>query len=157
MSSYNRFCGGIIPLVSVFALAMTPVSLLADGAARDLPDCYDPGNALTVSIAIQVPSGTSAVGLEDSPPTGWTVSNISNSGVFDALNNKVKWGPFFEPFPEAVTYDATPPITETGTKCFAGTVSFDGNDQSITGDDCILEPGPCDDGDLFYVQTTFHF
>ena len=148
-SRHDRFCSGIIPLVGVLVLTMTPVSVLADGATRDLPDCYTPEVALTVSIAIQPPPATSAVGLEDAPPVGWTVSNISSNGVFDALNGKVKWGPFFEPFPAVVTYDVTPPIAEMGMKCFAGTVSFDGiNQQPITGEECISEAGPCDDGDF---------
>ena len=111
------------------------------GANRDLPDCHDPGQALAVTITIVPPPGTFAVGLEDVPPDGWLVSDISNSGEWDEVNKKVKWGPFFAPFPERVSYTATPPADEAAAGCFAGTVSFDGSEnEPISGDKCM---GPC--------------
>jgi len=109
------------------------------GAFRDLPaGDYLPGSALSVSIAINPPGGTTVVGLEDAPPAGWTVSSISHSGSFDVPTGKVKWGPFIAPsIPASVSYDVTPAAGKTGQRCFLGTVSFGGADQPVGGDGCL--------------------
>lgn len=138
----NRF--GLL-LLCLIGLSPAEASAGADGASRDLPGCYVPDVQFTITIAIEPPAGTLAIGLEDSPPLGWAVKNISNGGNYDADNNKVKWGPFFEPFPSEVTYDITPAEDAEGEHCFAGTISFDGINESIGGDECVNES--CDDGD----------
>jgi hypothetical protein len=78
-----------------------------------------------------------AIGIEDSPPIGWVVSDISDGGAFDSVNWKVKWGPLFTPFPTEVTYDVAPPPGEDGRRCFTGTISLDGINRPICGDECI--------------------
>ncbi len=90
-------------LAGLVGLLAAQASAWADGAFRELPDCYTPDTQFTIAISIEPPEGTLAIGLEDSPPLGWAVQNISNGGNYDADNNKVKWGPFFEPFPSEVT------------------------------------------------------
>jgi hypothetical protein len=91
-------------------------------------------------------SGTGAVsapGVEDKPPAGWTISNISNGGAFDANSGKVKWGPFFSPsIPSVLTYDVLPSLSSTSEVCFVGTASFDGLDEAIGGELCIPAPVP---------------
>ena len=141
------------PLVAALGLLAGLAPLTADwaaGATRDLPDEYVPGVPFTVTIAVQAPPGTTAMGLEDSPPTGWTgVTAISGGGSYDAVNGKVKWGPFFTPsIPDSVSYQITAPVDAVGWQCFGGTVSFDGLNQAVGGDDCILHEGAClDDSD----------
>lgn len=113
-------------------------SVLGQSATRDLAEEYvPPGTTMRVSIALSTPGGTSGMGAEDRPPTGWTVSNISHSGSIDATG-KIKWGPFLsEPFPTMLTYDVTP-APGSGTGCFSGTANFDGLDVPLGGDLCIL-------------------
>lgn len=109
----------------------------AAGATRDLSSYADPVTPFTVTIAIDAPPGTIAAGVEDTPPFGWSVSNISDSGAWDTQALKVKWGPFFgSSIPAVVTYDATP-SGSAGQQCFAGMVSFDGDEESIGGDACV--------------------
>jgi len=113
-------------------------SVFAQGATRDLSGYAEPGVSFTVTIAIDPPAGTAVVGAEDAPPTGWSVSNISDGGTWDAEQEKVKWPLFLDPsIPEVVTYDVTPPDEIPGMYCFAGTVSFDGSEDPIAGDECI--------------------
>ena len=101
------------------------------------PDLIDVENQLAELL------GKLAVGMEDSPPPGWTqIDSISNGGVYDPGTHKIKWGPFFSPFPEQVTYDLLPPGQVTANDCFVGAVSFDGIDQSIQGDECLPDPIP---------------
>lgn len=116
----------------------------AQGATRDLSQFVGPTSTFTVTIAVNPPAGTSVVGVEEAPPSGWTVSVISNGGTFDAGTGKVKWGPFFDPaIPPLVSYDVTPPPGSVGYECFTGTVSFGGaSAPNITGDTCVLVPVP---------------
>lgn len=107
---------------------------LGSGATRDLPSSILPGASVTVTIALDVPPGTSVVAAEDQPPAGWTVANIGNGGTFDQSSGKVKWGLFFAPsIPAVLTYDVT---AGTSSPCFSGTVSFDGVGSSIGGETC---------------------
>ncbi len=85
-----------------------------------------------------MPQGATVLGVEDTPPVGWPVSNISHAGTWDTQNGKVKWGLFFDPsIPATVTYEVKAPLNVTGMLCFAGTVSVDGVDFSIEGDRCL--------------------
>ena len=115
-------------------------------ARRDLSvwrPCYTPEVAKPVSITLEPATGTSAVAVEDRPPTGWTVSSISDGGYWDAVYQKVKWGPFFEPFPDEVSYEVTAPAGATGQYCFTGVISLDGANTPTCGDACIAECSTC--------------
>lgn len=104
-----------------------------------------------ISIVITPPAGTTAIGLEDTPPAGWEVSNISDDGVFDATTGKVKIGKVFLPFPGGPVklwgYDVIPHNDEFNgtTRCFNGETSPDGFNEPTCGDQCIeLAPScPC--------------
>ncbi len=126
------------------------VPLTAGSASRDLPGCYTPSSATIVSITVN-PSGASAYAVEDAPPNGWTVSNISEQGQWDSFNKKVKWL-FFDSTARTFTYQATPPAGQTGTKTFSGIASFDGTNVTITGDSnlaqCTTPPPPSNLPDL---------
>ncbi len=99
---------------------------------------FCPPSVKTVQIILSPPAGVTAVAVEDTPPGGWSVSEISNNGTFDPVNRKVKWGPFFSgAIPEFVSYVATPSNAAVGPVCFAGTVSLDGLNRPICGDQCI--------------------
>ena len=113
-------------------------SARADGATRDLSAYGGPGATFTVSIAIDPPMGTIVAALEETPPAGWVVSNISDSGTWDAGTEEVKWGPLFDPsIPAAVSYDITPPGEVPGAPCFSGDVTFDTLIDTIGGDQCL--------------------
>ncbi len=116
----------------------TAAPAIAAGATRDLPPFYEPGTLLNVSIVVDALPGTGVVGIEDVPPSGWTdVSNISDGGTYDSGNQKVKWPPFFDNLSRTVSYDVTPPGAAVGVQCFTGFISFDGDEQSTAGDDCV--------------------
>ncbi|MGB2986170.1 MAG: IPTL-CTERM sorting domain-containing protein [Phycisphaerae bacterium] len=133
----------IIAVSGVLVWTSAAASVFAEGATRSLEDYTEPAVTFTVSIVIDPPPDTMAVGLEDSPPAGWTqIDNITDGGVYDAETHKVKWGPFFTPFPGQVSYDLLPPEEVTDDDCFVGTISFDGFDEPIQGDDCLHGPIP---------------
>ena len=127
--------------VSLSRFSPKTVIPLAGGlAARELPNCYTASTATSVSITVTPNTGTPetlAYAVEDAPPDGWTVSNINENGSWDSINKKVKWGPFFDSNPRTLTYQATPPAGQTGTKTFSGTASFDGTNVAIGGESSL--------------------
>ena len=93
----------------------------------------------TIEITIDAPEGALAISAEDTPPPGWTdIVSISDGGSYDAIHHKVKWGPFFEPFPTLLSYEVDPPDGTSGEQCFGpGIVSIDGDNETVCGDECI--------------------
>jgi len=117
----------------VGTLASGFTNLDLGSANATMPIGYTPGVPLTVTIAVTPPASVSAQAVEDTPPAGWTVTNISHSGQFDNVNHKVKWGPFFDADPRTLTYQVTAPMGTIGVQTFSGLASFDGVDIPITG------------------------
>jgi Immunoglobulin domain len=105
----------------------------SNSAVSSMPASYTPGVAFTVSILVTPDASTTAYGIEDQVPTGWAVTNIDNSGAFDSVNNKVKWGPFFDSTTRTLSYSITPPAAANGAVTFSGSASFDGIDVAISG------------------------
>jgi hypothetical protein len=93
-------------------------------------------------VTIDAPTTASAVALEVVVPAGWTVTTISDGGLWDEAHRKVKWGPFFESLSRTVTFEVSPIGPPRGVKTgrlrgfeplsrISGTVSFDGVNESI--------------------------
>ena len=124
------------------AVGLSAQIAAGQSAVRELPPTYGGGvSSFAVSITINRPQGVAAVGLEDLPPAGWPVSNISNLGSLDTQNGKVKWI-FYGPSPSSVSYDLAVPGSANGPACFKGDVSFDGLGGTIGGDRCVYGPVP---------------
>ena len=105
----------------------------ANSTISTVPARYTPDTAMTVSVTVTPDANVFSYVVEDQPPLGWTVSNINQSGFFDANNRKIKWGPFFDNTPRSLTYQVTPPTAASGVATFAGLASFDGTNVAITG------------------------
>lgn len=130
----------VVALAGVMAFGLSTSTLFGQGATRDLAAYTDVGVPFAVTITLDPPPGTEIAGLEDSPPIGWTaIENVSNGGLYDPQNHKVKWGLFVGSgqIPESVTYDITPPLAP-GDHCFSGEAWYDEGIWPITGDECIL-------------------
>jgi hypothetical protein len=76
----------------------------------------------------------SVYAVEDQPPAGWLVTNISYGGVFDVRTGKVKFGPFFDHDQRTLGYTVLPPSGAQGIFAFTGTVSADGVNTPVAGD-----------------------
>lgn len=116
-------------------LTVNPVGPPPGVATRTLPAGYVPGTKFAVQIELTPGNGVTAYGVEDQPPLGWAVSDISDGGEFDAQNRKVKWDPFFTSSnpSKRLTYHVTPPAGANGEARFEGTASFDGLNVAVTG------------------------
>ena len=105
-------------------------------AVSSMPSNYTPGVAMTVSIAVTPGTQTLAYAVQDRPPKGWTVANISGGGVYCPLTAVVKWGLFGDNSPRTLTYDVTPAAASsnaTSAASFAGVASFNGIDTPVAG------------------------
>jgi len=106
---------------------------VAEWGERVMPATFLPGNTLTVTLSIQPPAAASAFAVEESIPPGWSVAAVSRSGVFNAAQGTVRWGPFMDAQPRQCTYQAVSPEAALGPASFSGTVSVDGMGNSVSG------------------------
>lgn len=100
--------------------------------SASIPVGGSPQSAVTVTVNVRPDPATIAYAVEDQPPSSWEVLNISHGGAFDAVNRRVKWGPFFDSGERALTYDIVS-TGATGQFAFVGTGSFDGVNLPIAG------------------------
>ncbi len=118
------------------ARADTPLT-----AVRDLPSLYKAGTAVTVTISVSA-SATGYI-VQDTLPSNWTASDMSDGGttgggfvrfLIPAAGGQAK----------TLTYKATPPTDAKGKKEFGGEISYDGNNETITGDISVSDTQPGD-------------
>ena len=137
--TYGNACEAERAAVSVKHPGVCLPSVCA--ASRVLSDpepTYCPGSPKPVRIVLTPPNTAQVLGVEDSPPRGWIVTNnISHGGGYDPVNGKVKWGPLFPPFPAALTYEVIPTEVTDVPPCFAGQISVNGDLEPICGDMCL--------------------
>ncbi len=109
---------------------------------RDLPAGFSRGVAFIVALEATPPRGTRAYAVEDLPPKGWPVSQISHDGAFDALTGKIKFGPFTDDQARKLTYQVSPPADAAGRYEFGGSSSANGQAFPIAGDRIIESVTP---------------
>ncbi len=120
----------------IVTIMVRPVELGAF-VERDLPSAYVPGQGFVVALKAEPPASGMAYAVEDQPPKGWAVSEPSDGGAFDAVNGKVKFGPYTDGAARALTYRVTPPTGASGVYEFTGIGSLDGKAYPIRGDRLI--------------------
>lgn len=118
------------------------------------PRYYVPGVSVDVTLTITPPAATQSYAIEETPPEGWPVTNISHSGTFDSLTNQIRWGLFLDDTPRTLTYAATPPVTAVDAQSFIGNAAFDSIPEPINGQRTIL-PSPCAGTTLHIHTLTF--
>jgi hypothetical protein len=102
-----------------------------EGAFAD--SSYRAGRNLEVSLEVMPHVGTRAFVVQDAPPAGWIVAEISDGGVWDELTGMVKWGPFADDEKRTLTYEVMPPLGSSGEATFLGNASFNGTKALVLG------------------------
>ena len=96
-----------------------------------MPPVYTNGVAFTVTLSVAPPAGTTSYAIQDQPPTGWPVTQVSSPGTFSS--GKVRWI-FSDGASRSLSYVITPPASATGTNHFVGAANFNGTiNMAITG------------------------
>ena len=106
---------------------------LGSTAVRIMPANFVGGLPFGVTNQITLDSVATVYAVEDTVPQGWTVSEISDEGIFDAGSRRVKWGPFIDQQSRGLSYTALSPASAHGLFSITGIASFDGLPVSITG------------------------
>jgi hypothetical protein len=92
---------GIMVLVLLAAIPMISSAAAEQNVCRDLPAEAQPGDEITVELAITVDGGDRIM-IDDMAPAGWTVTGASNGGVPDG--NHVRWTKLEAPADITYTY-----------------------------------------------------
>ncbi|HOK76666.1 MAG TPA: PQQ-binding-like beta-propeller repeat protein [Verrucomicrobiota bacterium] len=100
---------------------------------RQLPDAYSGGLEMTVTLSATPLPAVSFYTVEDTPPTGWTVGEVSDGGYYDSSTRRVRFGPFLDGLARELTYTVTPPTTDSGSKTFVGSSNVGGVDRVMGG------------------------
>jgi hypothetical protein len=118
------------------------VTVTSEGgiARRLLPAQYRPGRTLRAGILVTPGRGAGSYKVVETPPAGWSVSEISDGGTYDAATGKITFGPIAADSVKLLTYSVTPPDGTKGPKTFAGTLEVDGAVTSILGQQTIYGP-----------------
>lgn len=98
-----------------------------------LPEFFTPGVPFAVTLTTSPDATTQVYAIEETPPTDWSVSEISHGGTFDNRAGKVKWGPFVDATPRVLSYRLTPPLGAAGTNSFSGQAAVDDALVPVTG------------------------
>ncbi len=88
-----------------------------------MPALFTNSVPFTVAINVVPPTGTSFYGIQDQPPAGWPVTQISNGGSYSS--GKVQWL-LGDGLSRTVTYVVRPPAGAVGTNHFSGSANFNG-------------------------------
>ncbi len=115
---------------------------------RVLPPAYLPERAIEVRLIVDPPHGAGAWAIEEMPPEGWQVSEISDDGALDSATGKVKFGPFLDGKDQELSYRSTPPADATGEQKFSGTSSLDGQQYPVVGDEVLKPAGEFHPADI---------
>ncbi|MBL9128380.1 MAG: hypothetical protein JNL97_12070 [Verrucomicrobiales bacterium] len=110
-------------------------------AVRIAPANYRAAEAAAVRIRVAPKTGTLSYAVEETPPEGWIIRNVSHGGRIDRVHRKIKWGPFYDTEARDLTYEVTPLPGTSGDGLFAGLGSFDGQSLALGGTRQMLPPG----------------
>ncbi|MCC7373456.1 MAG: hypothetical protein IT581_02285 [Verrucomicrobiales bacterium] len=122
------------------------VEVSLGNASRVLPAEYGPGEVIDVLIRSVPATSTRVQTFEEKPPVGWVVSDIGQGGVWDALRQKVKWGPFSDSSTRNLTYRVRPGADARGGAEFAGMAQFDDLQTTVAGSNVVLRAANTDAG-----------
>lgn len=118
---------GSAPMMAAMSSSLVVATAEAVSTSTSVRVIHFGGIYLTVTPA----SGVAAYAVEEDVPVGLVVSNINESGEFDVLTRKVRWGPFFDANQRTLTYAVSGP---DGSYVLGGVASFDGSSLVTTGD-----------------------
>ncbi len=113
----------LLKLLVIAGVLCCAMQSFAAGALTVTSAIAAQGGGYQVTLTTAVTQPVLVYTVQDQPPTGWVVSNISDSGIYDAVNGKVKWV-FLDGVNRVLTYTATPPSAGAGWFTFTGSYAI---------------------------------
>lgn len=125
--------------VPASSIAKPGLRRVADpGAERSLSQPVKPGASVEIALDLTPAHDVAAYAVEEVVPAGWAFDSADQHGVFDPLNHRLRWGPFFDAQPRRLTYRLKSPAATARLDRLHGVASFDGHDQRIAGAQFVL-------------------
>jgi hypothetical protein len=112
----------------------------ASSAMRLLPAQYQAGRKFRVGIVVMPGRGTLSYSVIEHPPAGWSVSDVSDGGTYNAADGAVRFGPIPGERVRLLTYSVKPPNNARGIQLFSGELVADGVSSRIGGHQTIGGP-----------------
>gem|GEM_PF-3103004 len=105
------------------------------------PANFAPAQATPVRILVRPEASTLSFAVEETPPSGWIIRNVSHGGRIDCVHQKIKWGPLYDTEVRELTYEVTALPGTLTSGSFQGIGSFDGRSFALAGVQQVLPPG----------------
>jgi hypothetical protein len=115
----------VFDLTSVIVARPDTTSPAISELTRALPPSFKPGTPFDLGLQASPAAYVRAYAVEETLPPNWTAEAISHGGSFDATTRKVKWGPFPDALPRALTCRVASPEGFVDVAKFEGTGVFD--------------------------------
>jgi hypothetical protein len=111
-------------IISAGFISANIISNSNNAVIRNFPNTYTPENPLTLTLDVNPSAETIQWGVQETPPEGWIISDISHGGSF--YNGTISWLSDLNGGnqPVVLSYTATPLSGETGLKIFYGKYGY---------------------------------
>ncbi|HEX7862947.1 MAG TPA: Ig-like domain-containing protein [Verrucomicrobiae bacterium] len=100
---------------------------------RIAPASIAPGASAEIKIKTTPIGGSVAHAVEEEVPAGWSVSNITHEGNYDAATRTIRWGVFMDANPRILSYTLVAPAGVASVANLGGETSFDGLNVGTAG------------------------
>ncbi len=124
------------------SLDKTIGALVGNTATSSLPVSTVTDQPFTVTVEVSPSPEIAVYAVEDAPPDGWSVGDISDGGNYVSSQHLVKWY-FLDKQARTLTYVAIPPTNASEAVSFTGTYSYDGFNDDVIGERSLqAKPDP---------------
>ena len=141
----------------LFVLVVCISSAAADDTVtRDLPDSASAGATITVNLTVDVETGAAFYSIDETVPSGWTVTNATDGGDYTSETGHVKWVVTGGAADKTYSYTVDVPADASGAYTFDGIYAFEGMaaEATILGDTTVTVGGAAPTLDTFTVTPT---
>jgi PKD repeat protein len=97
-----------------------------DTVTRDLPSTTGAGTTIAVNLTVDVESGARYYAIDETVPTGWTVTSATDGGDYTSETGHVKWVVTSGAADTVYSYTVLVPADASGTYTFDGIYMFEG-------------------------------
>jgi hypothetical protein len=121
----KNLINGTMALLFVLVVCISSAAA-EDTVTRDLPSTADAGTAIAVNLTVDVESNATFYAIDETVPTGWTVTSTTSGGDYTSEAGHVKWVLTSGAADTVYSYTVLVPAGASGTYTFDGIYAFEG-------------------------------
>jgi hypothetical protein len=115
----NLIQGTLLLLFALIVCTSAAAVVTEDTVTRDLPATAAAGTTITVDLTVDVESGATFYAIDDTVPTGWTVTSATSGGDYTSEAGHVKWVLTSGAADTVYSYTVLVPATASGTYTYS--------------------------------------